>query len=378
VPVNSWQALWREPRPTRVPPRDWRDWTLVSVVAAVALGEAIWRPDVLYRPVVTLVALVAIAPLAWRRQHPLVCVLVGFGLGMALTTAQLVGDTPDLGLDTMVVVLVLLYALVRWGSGREIVLGLAFVAIAAAYAFAATHAAPGELVGGAGVLVASVAGGAAFRYRADVWERRLAGIRSEERVGLARELHDTVAHHVSAIAVQAQAGRAVAATRPEAAVETLATIEQEASRTLAEMRAMVQVLRHGAETDYAPQPGLADLARLARDGSRPRVTVRVEGEIAELPAALGGAVYRLAQESLTNALRHAHGASEVSIEVLADDDLVRLRVTDDGRAAQVDGTGFGLVGMRERAALLGGSLTAGPTPDGGWVVRAELPREESR
>ena len=374
--MNSWQALRNEPRPAAVPPRGWRDWALVGAAWATALGEAIWRPDVDYRPAVTVVALVTIATLLWRREHPLVSVVVGFGLGMVLTTAQLVGDTPDLGLYTMIVVLVLLYALVRWGSGREIVVGLAFVAVTAAYAMVATYTGPGDVVGGAAVLLAAVAGGAAFRYRADVWERRLSGIRSEERVGLARELHDTVAHHVSAIAVQAQAGRAVAATRPEAAVETLATIEQEASRTLAEMRAMVQVLRHGTEADYAPQPGVADLLRLARPDSRPRVIVRLRGELAELPAAVGGAVYRLAQESLTNALRHAHGAGEVVIEVVGTEHGMSLCVADDGRADQVPGSGFGLIGMRERVALLGGSLTAGPAPGGGWVVRAELPREE--
>lgn len=376
--MNSWQALWDEPRPTRVPPRGPADWALVAAGWAIAVAEAVWNPDLVWRPVVTVVGLATVALLLWRRERPQLCVLGGFGLGMVLTTGQLVSDTPDLGLVAMVVVLVLLYALVRWGSGREIVVGLAFVLVAAAYAMAVSDGTPGELVGGGGVLVAAVAGGAAFRYRADVWDRRLAGIRSEERVGLARELHDTVAHHVSAIAVQAQAGRAVAATRPEAAVETLATIEQEASRTLAEMRAMVQVLRHGAEADYAPQPGVADLPRLARDGSRPRVTVRVRGDVGELPAAVGGAVYRLAQESLTNALRHAHGATEVSIEVVADEEVVRLRVADDGRAEHPVGAGFGLVGMRERAALLGGSLTAGPAADGGWVVRAELPREETR
>lgn len=377
--MNSWQALWREPRPAQVPPRDWRDWALVGLAWAVALGEAIWRPDLTYRAAETVVGLVMLTALLWRRQHPLRCVVVGFGLGMVLTTVQLVGGTPDLGLYTTVLVLVLLYALVRWGSGREIVLGLVFVVVAAAYAFVVpASTAPGDVVGGSAVLLAAAAAGAAFRYRADVWDRRLAGIRSEERVGLARELHDTVAHHVSAIAVQAQAGRAVSATRPEAAVETLATIEQEASRTLAEMRAMVQVLRHGAEADYAPPPGIADLPRLARPDSRPRVRVLVEGDAADLSEAVGSVVYRLAQESLTNALRHAHGAREVRIEVVVGDDVVRLLVADDGRADGVPGAGFGLVGMRERAALLGGSLTAGPAPEGGWVVRADLPRQESR
>ncbi|MEZ5091890.1 sensor histidine kinase [Nocardioides sp.] len=374
--MDFWRALWHESRPAHIPPRGPRDWALVAVLSVTALGEAIWRPDVAWRPVVTVVALVVVGLLPWRRERPLACLLAGFGLGMTLTTAQLVAGTADLGLYTMIVVLVLLYSLVRWGSGREIVVGLAFVAVAAAYGFSATTNGPGDLVGGIAVLLVAIADGAAFRYRADLWDRQLAEARSEERVGLARELHDTVAHHVSAIAVQAQAGRAVAATRPEAALQTLATIEQEASRTLAEMRAMVSVLRHGEDAEYAPQPGVADLLRLARPDARPRVEVRLRGDLVDLTPMVDTAIYRIAQESLTNALRHAGGATAVEIEVSGDPASVRLQVTDDGRLAAVAAEGgFGLVGMRERAELLGGRLTAGPSSRGGWVVRAELPRE---
>ena len=141
-------------------------------------------------------------------------------------------------------------------------------------------------------------------------------IRSQERVGLARELHDMVAHHVSAIAVQAQAGRTLAGQRPEAALEALAVIEGEASRTLAEMRAMVRVLRDGAPAEYAPQPGVADLVSLARRDPVPVVDVEVPDDLDELPLQVDAAVYRLAQEALTNALRHARNASRVEIRVV--------------------------------------------------------------
>ncbi|MET0521565.1 MAG: sensor histidine kinase, partial [Jiangellaceae bacterium] len=237
-----------------------------------------------------------------------------------------------------------------------------------------------DVIGGFGILTASAAGGAAFRYRAESWRRALDQIRSQERVGLARELHDMVAHHVSAIAVQAQAGRALAGQRPEAGLEALAVIEGEASRTLAEMRAMVRVLRDGAPTEYTPQPGVADLASLARRDPVPVVDVEVPGDLAGLPLQVDAAVYRLAQEALTNALRHARNASRVEIRVVEGEGRLRLRVTDDGQIdpARPAGHGFGLLGMTERVQLLGGTLRAGPAPGGGWAVDAELPTEVRR
>src|SRR3954463_7684901 len=217
-----------------------------------ALLEGVFRDDVAWRPFATIVA-VGLAPvLLWRRTHPLVCVVVGFGTGMALGLASLLGDIPDVGLNTMIYILVLVYALVRWGSGRQIVVGLVVVAVAAVFSIATDYTGPAELFGGLAVLAAAAAGGAAFRYRAERRRRALDQLRSQERVALARELHDMVAHHVSAIAVQAQAGRAMAGMRPEAGLEALAVIEGEASRTLAEMRAMVRVLRDGAPAEYTP------------------------------------------------------------------------------------------------------------------------------
>jgi signal transduction histidine kinase len=280
----------------------------------------------------------------------------------------------------MIYILVLVYALVRWGSGREIVIGLMFVLIAAVIGTVADYTGPSDFIGGFGILTASAAGGAAFRYRAESWRRALDQIRSQERVGLARELHDMVAHHVSAIAVQAQAGRTLAGQRPEAGIEALAVIEGEASRTLAEMRAMVRVLRDGGPPEYAPQPGVADLASLARRDPVPAVEVEVPEGLDELPLQVDAAVYRLAQESLTNALRHARNASRVQIRVTESAGRLRLRVIDDGQAdpARSATHGFGLLGMTERVQLLGGTLRAGPTPGGGWAVDASLPTEVRR
>jgi signal transduction histidine kinase len=380
VITNALRSLWAEPRPADVPERVSRDRVLVAALMVGALLEGVLRDDVAWRPFVTIVT-VGLAPvLLWRRTHPLVCVAVGFGTGMALALASQLAGIPGVGLNTMIYILVLVYALVRWGSGREIVIGLAVVLVAALVSTATDYTGLAELLGGFGILAAAAAGGAAFRYRADSRRRAVDQIRSQERVSLARELHDMVAHHVSAIAVQAQAGRTLAGQRPEAALEALAVIEGEASRTLAEMRAMVRVLRDGAPAEYTPQPGVADLASLGRRQPVPVVDVEVPGDLDKLPLQVDAAVYRLAQEALTNALRHARNASRVEIRVVEGGGRLRLRVTDDGQIDPVRPAshGFGLLGMTERVQLLGGTLRAGPAPEGGWAVDAELPTEVRR
>ena len=378
--TNALRSLWAEPRAAAVPERLAWDWVLVGALMVTALLEGVFRDDVAWRPIVTIVA-VGLAPvLLWRRTQPLACVVVAFGTAMALALASLASGVPTVGLDTMIYVLVLVYALVRWGSGREIVIGLAVVLVAAVIGTVADYTGPAVVIGGFGILAAAAAGGAAFRYRAESWRRALEQIRSQERVGLARELHDMVAHHVSAIAVQAQAGRTLAGKRPESALEALSVVEGESSRTLAEMRAMVRVLRDGAAAEYAPQPGVADLASLARRDPVPVVDVEVPDDLDELPLQVDAAVYRLAQEALTNALRHARNASRVEIRVVEGGGRLRLRVTDDGQIDPVRPAshGFGLLGMTERVQLLGGTLRAGPAPGGGWAVDAELPTEVRR
>ncbi len=378
--TNALRSLWAEPRAADAPGRMSRDWVLVGALMVTALLEGVFRDDVAWRPLVTVVA-VGLAPvLLWRRTHPLGCVVVAFGTALVLGLATLAGGPSGVGLTTMVYVLVLVYALVRWGSGREIVTGLAVVLVAAVIGTIADYTGPAETIAGFALLAAVAADGAAFRYRAESWRRALDQIRSQERVGLARELHDMVAHHVSAIAVQAQAGRAMAGQRPEAALEALSVIEEEASRTLAEMRTMVRVLRDGAPAEYAPQPGVADLVSLARRNPVPVVDVELPAALDGLPLQVDAAVYRLAQESLTNALRHARNASRVEIRVVEGVDSLRLRVTDDGQIdpARPVTHGFGLLGMTERVQLLGGTLHAGPAPEGGWAVDAELPTQVRR
>jgi signal transduction histidine kinase len=159
-------------------------------------------------------------------------------------------------------------------------------------------------------------------------------------------------------------------------VKALETIGEAASQTLEEMRAMVGVLRDGAEADFAPQPGVADIEHFAHHvGGWPRIDVQLSGDFAELSPAVGVALYRIAQESVTNAVRHARRATRITVDVVDEGEQVRLTVRDDGDAAATAQTssGYGLVGMVERATLLGGTLQAGPSPGRGWTVDAVLP-----
>lgn len=375
--VTVRRSIWHEPRPADVPPIGRLDWLLVGVFAAAALVEGIVRPDLVWRPLVTVLALVLVPALLWRRDRPLIAALVGWGVAGLLSVVQLTAHAGDLGLYSMLAVLILLYSLVRWGSGREMVLGTAFVTVVVALGMYASSGGWADVFGGSVLLLLFVALAALFRYRADLWHRQQREIRNEERVALARELHDTVAHHVSAIAVQAQAGGVVAGVQPEKAAEVLAAIESEASLTLAEMRSMVRVLRDDEDAAYAPQLGVADLPALARTDATPTVEVSLDGSSVRLAGPMDAALYRLAQEALTNAVRHARNATRVGIDVRREGKAVRLRVSDDGQTepGPAPEPGFGLLGMSERAQLLGGSLSAGPGAEGGWVVEAVLPVE---
>lgn len=377
MPAAFVRSILAEPRAPDPPARVWWDWLLVGALLVTAVGEAIFRSDVPARPLATAVALVVIPVLLWRRTHPLLATAVGFGGGMVLYVPALLDGVADVGLNSMAAVLLLPYALYRWASGREALIGTAIIAVPAGLSLVTSETPVGEAIGGITVLFAAFALGAAMRYRALARRREVQQVRALERGELARELHDTVAHHVSAIAIQAQAGRAVAAVDPAQAVQALAVIEAEASRTLQEMRTMVRVLRDGDDAEYAPQRGIEDLDELTRMSSV--VQVRRSGDLAGLPQPVEAAVYRICQEAVTNATRHALNPTAVSVSVEGDVGVVRLRVHDDGEAARPAGMGgYGLLGMAERAKLLGGACHAGPDPAGGWTVDATLPREMAR
>ncbi|HSV40522.1 MAG TPA: histidine kinase [Nocardioidaceae bacterium] len=378
--TDSVRALLAEPRAAEPPARVWRDWALVAVLVPTALLEGIFRETVEWRWLATVVTIALVPTLLWRRTYPLPTVAVMFGAAGVINIATLVADAGEVGLNTMAFALLIPYALYRWGSGVEIAIGTAIILVPASTSLVA-YGTLEESLGGSAVLIASAALGVALRYRTNARSRELEQIRTLERGELARELHDTVAHHVSAIAIQAQAGLAVAPTDPAAARAALEVIEAEASRTLAEMRSMVRVLRAGVAADFAPQRGVADLEQLAAlSGGAPRVEVQREGDLSVLPRPVEVAIYRIAQESVTNAVRHARNPNKVVVRVCGDTDSVRLHVHDDGEGGygRQSPAGYGLLGMSERAHLLGGTCEAGPDPQGGWTVVAELPLEVAR
>jgi len=378
--------LWAEPRAPDPPARVWRDWALVAALIPVAVLEGVISDDLVWRVASVAVAVALLPTLLWRRTHPLAAVVVAFGLLTVVDVVSLAVGVDWWGLDTNIIFVVLLiYSLFRWASGRHAMIGLAVLSIPLLLSGFKTqvHSQADEIpasnvvLGGLFELVVAAVG-VAVRYQSKARARGMDQVKLLEREQLARELHDTVAHHVSAIAIRAQAGRVVASSDPAAALEALVVIEEEASRTLAEMRAMVGALRHGEEPDLAPQRGVADIERLTTvDGDRPHVDVELTGDLDGLRPSVDAALYRLAQESITNAVRHARRATRIQVTVSGDDDYVRLTVGDDGDAGAFDprsASGFGLIGMAERAKLLGGTLEAGPSRNRGWTVHAVLPR----
>jgi signal transduction histidine kinase len=197
-----------------------------------------------------------------------------------------------------------------------------------------------------------------------------------ERLRIAREVHDTVAHAIAIVNVQAGVTAHVLDKRPERAKEALVTIEQTSARALHELRATLGVLRDVEDDDHrSPTPGLGqldDLTAMAREAGLD-VKVESDGTPPELSSAVDRAAYRILQESITNVIRHA-GPAQVTIAIAASDGELAIQVTDDGRGAAPGGeTGNGIAGMRERCALLGGELSTGPGPAGGFRVRARLP-----
>jgi signal transduction histidine kinase len=200
-----------------------------------------------------------------------------------------------------------------------------------------------------------------------------------ERLRIAREVHDTVAHAIAIINVQAGVTAHVLDKRPQQARETLELIEQTSARALGELRATLGVLRQAGEDRRAPTPGLGQLEELAGIAREAGLDVKVEQRSPprELPSPVDQAAYRILQESITNVIRHA-GPARVVVSMAYGPGGLELLVADDGHGPRDAGRGAGdhgrgIVGMRERAELLGGELSAGPRPGGGFQVAARLP-----
>jgi signal transduction histidine kinase len=199
-----------------------------------------------------------------------------------------------------------------------------------------------------------------------------------ERLRIARELHDIVAHSIGIIAIQAGAGRRVFDARPAEARDALAAIEATSRETLSGLRRMMTGLRRAepepGRAPLGPAPGLADLERLAAMTLDAGVQVDVDwrGSREPLPADIDLSAFRIIQEAVTNVVRHA-GTGQCRVMIDQQDGYLSIEVTDSGRGGSVAGTGYGITGMRERAKLLGGDFSAGPRPGGGFRVTARLP-----
>jgi signal transduction histidine kinase len=278
--------------------------------------------------------------------------------------------------------LVALYHLVVHGPSRMAPIGLG-VAVAGGALMSALASFPGALGGfalGTAVVTAYVLLAALLADRRVSRRARLAALEVErdqqadigaatERARIARELHDVIAHSLAVMVAQADGGRYAASADPDAAGRALAQIAESGRDALTQMRRLLGVLRAGEEG--ADLPGL--VRRLA--GAGLPVELRVEGTPRELSAEVRSCVHRVAQEALTNVLKHADAPRRVEVVLRHHDREVELAVRDDGRgpAGAGDGQGHGLTGMRERVALHGGTLRAGPRAGGGYEVTARLP-----
>jgi signal transduction histidine kinase len=373
-------------------PNWFRALVVVGVIEAVV--ELIVRRDATDAPPTSLwiavpLLVIGIAPLFWWRRFP-------FGAPAAVFVINALESFVDGRLVTFVAAtfFAVLSAVFLFGllpDWRQAIAGLG-IAFAAGGVVTVNHPTQGwgdflgvALLFGVVWLAAFAIGrkleqAAAAQERADQLEReREAEARAavaEERARIARELHDVVGHSVSVMTVQASAVRRRLKPDQEQEREALEIVEQTGREALAEMRRLVGVLRRPEEAPaLAPQPSLEHLDRLvaqARESGLP-VEVRIEGEPTQLPPGVDLTAYRLVQEGLTNAIKHAR-ASKADVVVRYGDSDVEISVTDDGDGGgDGGGGGHGLVGMRERVTVYGGELEAGPRAEGGYALRARLP-----
>ena len=354
---------------------------IVALFLAVASELEAWfsSPGGRERLVVAVAGPLLASTVAVRRRHP-----AAAGIAAALIADIVaIAWTPPNIVSFGVAWLCSIYALTVWTTTRLFALGAAVLALPTLVAVAVR----GEPKGGVSFTVITLVVMLFVRRvvgdrerRAQIAERELELVAREavveERARIARELHDVIAHHVSMIVLQAGAERRVLDSANTSTREVLETVEQTGRSALTEMRRLLGMLRGDANEPLTPQPGLGDVPVLVtqlREAGLP-VDLRVEGERGELPVGIELSAYRIVQEALTNALKHA-GEARASVHIRYGSDSLELEIADDGTggSAPVSSGGHGLVGMRERVALYGGSLDAGRRPSGGFVVRVLLP-----
>lgn len=376
----------------------------VAVALAVtALGQVdVWAPDVFStnlagpRWLIALFYTIAGLALIWRRRRPFVafCVVAG----VFAVQAILIGASEGNG--ALIPAVVATYSVAANGTRREAFLALALLVPMAAIRElrnpdnvdlgATANAIAWDLVIVAAWLlgmylhtrrlyVRELADRTAHAEREK--EERVATAALEERERIAREMHDILAHSISVIVVQAEAAEEMLDRRPERVRNSLQKIQRTGREALVELRRTLGALRDPGKGDLVPQPGLAAVPALAADLESAGLPVRltINGNVDDLPPGIDLAAYRIVQEALTNALKHA-GATEATVRIACEPGAVHVEVRDDGTSrpdSRSDGAGHGLVGMRERAVLYGGELDAGPVETGGFVVHARIPRRGS-
>jgi signal transduction histidine kinase len=328
--------------------------------------------------------------LLWRRSRPLIVLA-------ATLVASLVWDVAGLAEGPSLAIIVALYGVGRYiEEDRTALLALAaalilvaaddlvieseslsVVGLSMALVFGPWYV--GRRVRGRRAYLALLEERAEFQERERAAEARRAV--DQERTRIARELHDLVAHRVSMITVQAGAAQTVAASDPERAIRAMESVEEAAREALDELRQVLGVLRADDEREgLVPMHGLADIPDLVAEmrAAGMDVSLSSTGAPDDLPARVDLASYRIVQEALTNVLKHAGPDPDAEVRLSGENHMLTIEVTDRGSGVStLPGSGHGLVGMRERAALLGGTFESGPRPDGGFRIMARLPLERS-
>ena len=409
---------WARPGPT--PAQTRRDLALAVLAAALSVaslelfrsgfGVELDGPDVVYYVLFAMTGLL----LAARRVYPLTVLLLESALFIGIGEAQTeVGSI----ISIQIVLFVSLYSAWAWSRRTTRLFMVTATVIVAMFGWLVYHLAVADppatndvglippyaaaVVYTLAINLIYFAGAPAWghvawrsaRQRAEIAHRVVAERRAQdrdresavqaERVRIARDLHDVVAHHVSGIGVQAAGASRIIGARPDDARQALDVIESSSRQAVQQMHQLVGLLR--ADDDRGsrvPQPGLGEIHSLASPDDRPAVTFRQVGESFEVPPTVGLSLFRIAQEAVANMRRHARAAAgEVVVRFVAagvdEPAAVEVEVIDDGHASDVaapaSSGGFGLTGIRERAAMHGGTCEIGPRPDGGFRVRVRIP-----
>jgi signal transduction histidine kinase len=346
----------------------------------IYVGHAVPGP----RPIAVPIALALAATVAVRRRAPLAAGVAA----MVLITLQGFDGGHGTSVAEAIAWMCGLYAIAVWTDSRGFLIGAAALVVLNTVSLSVPprHLRDTGLFTILPIVAMVLLRGAvrgrqlraeALAARAELLERHASDAVLEERARIARELHDLVAHNVSVMVVQAGAERHALPGDQAETRETLASIEQSGRQALAEARRLLGVLRRDGEPDeLEPQPGLEQLETLVAQVRRAGLSVAltVEGEPAPLPAGLDLCAYRIVQEGLTNALKHAGAGASAQVRIAYAPAALEIDVRDNGNGAVANGAGHGLIGMRERVALYGGELEAGPRAEGGFGVHARLPR----